>query len=176
MMTMYETETKKKQSCLNLPLSDDVVDGLLNGVGVLVETEVSEHEDTGEKHGSGVGLVHALDVETDVTATGLEEGNVVTHVTAGNDTGTTNEGSTDVGEDGAVEVRSNENVELLGPANALHGSVVDNHVVDLEARVALRDVVESAAEETVGELHDVGLVDASNLLALVGLGKVKGEA
>jgi len=159
----------------DLPLGNNIVDSLLDGVGVLVETEVSEHEDTGEEHGSGVSLVLALNVKTDVTATGLEDGNIISHVAARDNTRATDKGSTDVGEDAAVKVGGNEDVELLGPADALHRGVIDNHVVDLEAGVALGDLVESASEKTIGKLHDVGLVDTSNLLALVGLGKVKGE-
>lgn len=173
---MGELEECQIRQLENLPLSDDVVHGLLDGVGVLVEAEMSEHENTGKKHGGGVGLVLALDIETNVTAAGLEESNVVTHVAAGDDTGATDESGTNVGEDGAVQVGGDEDVKLLGPADALHGGVVDNHVVDLEARVALGDLVEGASEETVGKLHDVGLVNASNLVALVRLGEVESEA
>lgn len=44
--------------------------------------------------------------------------------------------------------------------------VVDNHVVELDAHglVVLGDAAEGVEEETITELHDVGLVHASNFL------------
>lgn len=142
---------------------------------MVVETKVAEEHGAGQDQGGGVGLVLALDVETDVTATGLEDGDVAAHVAAGDDTGTTDEGGTNVGQNATVQVRHDHNVKLLGAGDGLHGGVVDNHVVDLEGGVVVGDAVEGGAEETVGQLHDVGLVDAGNLLAVVGEGEVEGE-
>lgn len=160
----------------DLALGNDGVDGLGDAVGVVVEAEVAEEHAAGEDQGGGVGLVLALDVETDVTAAGLEDGDLTAHVAAGDDTGAADEGSANVGEDTTVQVGHDHDVKLLGAGDGLHGGVVDNHVVDLEGGVLLGDVVEGAAEETVGELHNVGLVDASNLGAAVGEGKGEGEA
>lgn len=142
---------------------------------MVVETEVSEEHAAGQDHGSGVGLVLALDIETDVTAARLEDSDLATHAAAGNDTRATNESGTNIGQNATVKVRHDHDIELLGSGHSLHGGVVDNHVVDLEGRVVLGDVVEGAAEETVGQLHDVGLVDAGDLLAAVGEGKAEGE-
>lgn len=142
---------------------------------MVVEAKVSQEHAAAENHGSGVGLILALDVKTDVTAAGLEDGNLTTHVATRDDTGATNQGGTNVGQDASVQVRHDHDVELLGAGNGLHGGVVDNHVVDLEGGVLLGGLVEGAAEQTVGQLHDVGLVDAGDLLAAVGEGKGKGE-
>lgn len=67
---------------------------------------------------------------------------------------------------------------MLGLGHKLHGGVVDNHVVELDARagVLLRDLTAGVEEETISQLHDVGLVDAGDLLAAVAESKVKGEA
>lgn len=142
---------------------------------MVIETKVTEKHGTGQDQGSGVGLVLALDVETDVTATGLEDSNVTAHVAAGDDTSTTDEGSANVGQNATVKVRHDHDVELLGLANSLHGGVVDNHVVDLEGGVVVGDTVEGGTEETVSQLHDVGLVNAGDLLAVVGQSEVEGE-
>lgn len=47
-----------------------------------------------------------------------------------------------------------------------HIRVINNHVVELDARglVLLGDPSESVEEETITELHDVGLVHAGNFL------------
>ena len=157
------------------PLADDIVDSLGDTVGVGVKTKVTQEHGARQDHGTGVGLVLALDVETDVTATGLEDGDVTAHVATGDKTGSTNEGSTDVGQDASVKVRHDHDVELLGAGDSLHGGVVDNHVVHLEGGVVLRDLVECAAEETIGQLHDVGLVNTGDLLAVVGQSEAEGE-
>lgn len=156
-------------------LGDDVVDGLGDAVGVVVEAEVAEHHAAGEDEGGGVGLVLALDVEADVAAAGLEDGDLAAHVAAGDDAGAADEAGADVGQDAAVQVGHDHDVELLGAADALHGGVVDDHVVGLDGGVLLADLLDGVAEEAVGQLHDVGLVDAGDLAAVVGQGEGEGE-
>ena len=158
----------------DIPIGDDLVDGLRDAVSVVVKTDVTQHHGSGQDQRSGVGLVLALDVETDVTASRLENGNVATHVASRNDTRATNKTSTNVGEDTSVQVGHNHDVKLLRARDALHGGVVDDHVVGLEGRVVLTDLLDGVAEETVSQLHDVGLVDAGDLLAVVG--ERKGES
>lgn len=159
----------------HLPLANHVVDSLGDTVGVVIKTEVTEEHGSREKKSSGVGLVLALNVETDVTATRLEDSNVAAHVAARDDTGTTDKSSADVGEDATVQVGHDHDVELLGSGNSLHGGIVDDHVVDLKGGIVLSGLVESGAEETVGKLHDVGLVDTGDLLAVVGKGEAEGK-
>ena len=48
---------------------DGLGDGVGNLVGMVIETEVTEHHDRREDHGRGVGSVASLDVLSDVTAT-----------------------------------------------------------------------------------------------------------
>jgi hypothetical protein len=163
------------QTYVDIPIGDDLVDGLRDAVGVVIKTNVTEHHGGGQDQSSGVGLVLALDVETDVTASRLEEGDVATHVASGDDTRATDKTSTNVGEDTSVQVGHDHDVKLLRARDALHGGVVDNHVVGLEGRVVLADPLDGVAEEAVGQLHDVGLVDAGNLLAVVGEGEGEGE-
>jgi hypothetical protein len=136
---------------------------------------VSQHHGGGEDHGSGVRLVTSLNVQSDVTTSGLENGVLTSHVGTGNDTGSSDKGGSNVGQDRSVQVGHDENVELLGTGDSLHGGVVDNHVVDLKLGVLGSNLVEGAAEETVGKLHDVGLVDTGDLLAVVGSSEGEGE-
>ena len=160
----------------DLAVGNDAVDGLGDAVGVVVEAEVAEEHAARQNQSSRVGLVLTLDVETDVTAARLENGNLTAHVAAGDDARATDESGTNVGQNTTVQVRHDHNVKLLRAGDSLHGGIVDNHVIDLEGGVLLGDVVEGVAEETISQLHDVGLVDAGNLGAAVGEGKGKGEA
>jgi hypothetical protein len=159
----------------DLPISDNLVDRLGDAVGVVIKTNVTQHHGGGQDQSSGVGLVLALDVETDVTASRLEDGDVAAHVASGDDSRSSDKASSNVGEDTSVQVRHDHDVELLRPRNTLHGGVVDNHVVGLQGGVVLADALDGVAEQTVGKLHDVGLVDAGNLLAVVGERKGEGE-
>ena len=158
-----------------LPLRNNIVNGVGDAVGVVVKPQVPEEHGAAQEEGGGVGLILALDVEADVAAAGLEDGDVTAHVAAGHHAGAANKRGGNVGQNAAVQVGHDHDVELLGPADALHGGVVDDHVVALELGVVLGQAVEGAAEETVGQLHDVGLVDAGDLLAVVGKGEDEGE-
>ena len=157
----------------SLALSDDIVDSLANPVRMVIEAEMSQHHAAGEQKSGWVGLVFALDVETYVSAPGLEDGDFAAHIAAWYDACTANEAGTDVGEDAAVEVGHDHHVELLGSAHALHACVVDDHVVRFDCGIFFADPLDSVAEETVGELHDVGFVDAGDLSSVVG--ECKGE-
>ena len=142
---------------------------------MVVKTQVPQHHGGRKDQGSRVSLVLALDIQADVTAARLEDGVLATHVGTGDDAGTTDERRTDVGQNGTVKVRHDEDVELLRPGNGLHGGVVDDHVAGLNLGVLRGHLLERAAEKTVGELHDVCLVDAGDLLAVVGGREREGE-
>lgn len=135
---------------------------------MLVKTQVAEHHGGGEEHGRWVGLILTLDIKTDVSASRLENGNVTAHVATWDDTWASDKSGADVGENASVQVWHDHDVELLWAGHALHGGVVDNHVAGLKGWVVLGDVVEGVAEKTVSQLHDVGLVDTGDLLAVVG--------
>ncbi|EEQ41305.1 conserved hypothetical protein [Clavispora lusitaniae ATCC 42720] len=155
--------------------SNDIVSGLGDLVGVLVQAQVSQHHGGRQNHSGWVGGVLALDVQTNVSATWLENGVFSTEVGTWNQTWTTNQGSTNVGKNRTVQVWSHQNVKSLRLGNGLHRSIVDNQVVDFDAWVVSADVLDGLSEQTVTQLHDVGLVDGSNQLSVVLLGKVKGE-
>lgn len=142
---------------------------------MVVKTNVSQHHGSRQDQSGRVSLILALDVETNVTASRLENSHVAAHVASGDDTRATNETSANVGEDTSVQVGHDHDVELLWPGDTLHGCVVDDHVVGLKGWVVLADLLDGVAEQTVGKLHDVGLVDASNLLAVVCERKSEGK-
>jgi len=160
---------------LSSPFTDHIVNGLGNAVSVLVQTEVAKKHRSGQDHGGRVGLVLALDIKSDVATARLKNSDVSAHVTTGNDAGATNESSTDVGKNTSVEVRHDHHVELLRPRDSLHRRIVHNHVVRLYGRVVLSNLMEGAAEKTVGKLHDICLVDAGHLLPVVRQGKTEGK-
>ena len=59
----------------------------------------------------------------------------------------------------------------------MYSRIVNDHVVgsDTGALVLLRNLTEGVQEKTITELHDVCLVDASNLASVFGEGKGESE-
>lgn len=57
----------------------------------------------------------------------------------------------------------------------MHTGVINDEIISLDHWVLLGDLAESAQEHTVGLLHDVGLVNAGDLLASFAKGQVKGK-
>lgn len=155
-------------ACSCLALSDNIIHSLGDAVRVVIESQMSQHHRSGEDQSGGVGLVLALDIKTDVTASRLENGNLTTHVASRDNTWSTNQTGTNVGQDATVQVGHDHDIELLWLGDTLHGGVVDNHVVGLDRGVLLTNLADGVAEETIGQLHDVGLVDASDLATVVG--------
>lgn len=70
-----------------------------------------------------------------------------------------------IGNDVAIEIWHDHDVELVRLADQLHRAIVDNDVIVLNLRVALGDLGAHLTEETVALLHNVRLVDARHLLA-----------
>lgn len=162
-----------KRQTWYLPLGNNIVHGLGDSVGVVVKSDMSQKHTTTKNERSWVCLVLALNIKTNVSASWLKDGNLTSHVAAGNDTGSTNKTSSDVGQDTAVKVGHHHDIKLLRSADTLHTGIVDNHVVGLDRRVFLANLLDSVSEQTVCKLHNVGLVNASNLFAVVG--KCKGK-
>ena len=92
-----------------------------------------------------------------------------------NNTGTTDETSGEVVDDGTVQVWHDHHVELVRVRDELHAGVVNDHILRFDHWVQLRDLSESSEEKTVALFHDVCLVDAGYLLAAVSKGEVESE-
>lgn len=160
-----------------LALGQSLEDGLLDADGVVGETHVPEHHDGREEEGGGVGLVLASDIGSGAVD-GLEDGDLVTHVTRGSETETANETGAHVGEDITVEVGHDEDLVVVGDGVGGHAQagVVKELGIELDVGVFAGDALGGAKEEAVRELHDGGLVDDADLVAANLLGVLEGEA
>lgn len=161
----------------SLTLSQSVEDSLLDAVGVVVKTHVLQHHDTAEKQSSGVGKTLASDIGGG-TVNSLEDGALVTNVTGGGQTKTTDETGTHVGQNVTVKVGHDKDLVVVGGgvSDDLKARVVQQLSVELDLGEVLGDVAGSVEEETVGHLHDSSLVHDANLLLLDGLGVLEGES
>lgn len=162
----------------DLAIVNDIVGSGSDVVGDGVETQMTKHHCSRQDHSSRVRHVFTHDILGDVSAARLEDSVVSANVATRNDTWTADEGSTDVGDNSAVQIGHDHDVELLRLRYQLHGSVIDDHVIELDARrlILLGDLAECVQEQTVTKLHDVSFVDAGDFLAAILLGKVECKA
>ena len=62
---------------------------------------------------------------------------------------------------------------MLGPHYQLHAAIVDDLVVRLDLGKLLCDVVKALEEKTVGELHDVRLMNRGHFFTAIAAGKLE---
>lgn len=161
----------------SLALSQGVEDGLLDLVGVVVEAHVAQHHDGAEQQGSGVGKALASNVGGG-TVDGLEDGALVTDVAGRSQAETTDETGAHVGQNVTVQVGHDEDLVVVGGgvSDHLEAGVVEQLGVELDVGEVLGDTLGNVDEETVGHLHDGGLVHNADLGAANGLGVLEGES
>lgn len=160
-----------------LALGQSVEDSLLDALGVVVETHVLQHHDGREEQSSGVGKTLASNVGGG-TVDGFEDGALVTDVTGGGQTKTTDQTSAHVGQNVTVQVGHDKDLVVVGSGvgDDLQARVVQQLSVELDIGEVLRNVTGGVQEQTVGHLHDGGLVHDADLLLVDRLGVLEGEA
>lgn len=138
--------------------------GILDSGGVLLETHVSQHHDGGEQKGSGVSKTLAGNIGGG-TVDSLKDRDLVTHVTRGGKTKTTNEAGGKVRENVTVQVGHDHDVLLVrsrvGDQSKAGG--VNELRLKSDLGVLLGKVLGGAKEKTIRDLHDRSLVDGKNL-------------
>ena len=97
---------------------------------------------------------------------GLEHGVFLADVRTRSDTQATNQASSQVAGDVAIQVREHHHVELRRVDDHVHAEGVDDAVVELNtALVLLGNLSRRAQEQAIGILHDVGLMSSGDLFA-----------
>lgn len=160
-----------------LALGHGVKNGLLDATSVLVEAHVPQHHDGAEQEGSGVGKTFSSNIGSR-TVDSLEDGALVTNVAGGSETETTNQTSAHIGQNVTVKVRHDQDLVVVGErvGDHLQAGVVEKLVIELDAGKVLGNLTADIEEETVGHLHDGGLVDNSDLGTSDGLGLLEGKS
>lgn len=161
----------------DLAVSNDLQGSLLDLVGKVVEVHVSQHKDRGEQESSGVGLVLASDIGSG-TVDSLKDGGITTNVTGGCQTETTDKTSAHIGKNISVQVgHDHDGVGVdAGILDNLQAGAVQKQVIELDLGELTGNLLARGQEETIGQLHDVGLVDSGDTVATGLLGIVEGIA
>lgn len=144
---------------------------------MLGQTHVLEHHDTGKQQSSGVGETLASNVRSG-TVDSLEDGALVTNVTGGSETQTTDQTGAHVGQNVTVQVGHDQDLVVVGGGvgNDLQAGVVQELSIELDVGELLGDFPGSVQEETVGHLHDGGLVHNTDLLLVDRAGILESKA
>lgn len=158
-----------------LALGKNIKDGLLDSVGLGVETHVLQHHDGRKEESGGVGKALASNVGSG-TVDGLEDGALVTNVTRGGQTKTTDQTGAHVGKNVTVKVGHNQDLVVVGGGvgDDLEAGVVEKLGVELDVGELLGHLAGGVQEETIGHLHDGGLVDSADLVLANLLGVLEG--
>lgn len=165
------------KNCTYLALSKSVESSLLDAGSVLVETHVLQHHNRTQQESGRVGKTLAGDIRSG-TVDSLEDGALVSNVSGWGKTETTDETSAHIGENVAVKVGHDEDFVVVWGrvGDHLQAGVVKKLGVELNVGEFLGNVAGSVQEETVGHLHDGGLVHNADLLLARGLSMLESEA
>lgn len=125
-----------------------------------------QHHHRGEKQSRGVSKLLALDIGR-AAVNSLEDGALVTNVSRGSQTKTTDQTSAHVGQNVSVQVGHDKDLVVVRErvGDHLQAGVVQQLSVELDVGEVLGDVARGGEEQTVGHLHDGSLVDSAHLLA-----------
>src|SRR5215213_1661744 len=146
-------------------------------LGLVIVTEVDQHVLRREQGRERVCAVLSR-VLRGRTVHRLEDRDLLTNIRPGSDTKAAGKTRAQVRQNIAVEVRADEHVVEVRLHGELHAHVVHDAVVYLleVVFVVLGDLEEHVPEETVGKLHDVGLVDHGDVFATLFFGSFEGHA
>lgn len=142
---------------------------------VLLKTHVSQHHDRGKQQSGGVGKTLASDIGGR-SVDSLKDRNLVTHVARGSQTQTTNETGGKIGQNVTVKVGHDHDVLLVRSrvGDETQTGAVDELGLESDLGVLLGNLVGSGQEQTVGNLHNGGLVDGQDLGLANQTGVLKG--
>ncbi|KAH3661569.1 hypothetical protein OGAPHI_006417 [Ogataea philodendri] len=137
---------------------------------------MSQHHCSRQDHSCWIGQVFIFDVQTNVSATWLENCMFSTEVCTWNKTWSPNKSGTNIRQDGTIKIWCHHDIKLLWVRNSLHRSIVHNHVLDFNVGILRRsDILHGSSEQTVTKFHNVGFMNSGNKLSVVFNGKIKSK-
>jgi hypothetical protein len=165
------------KNCTYLALSKSVESSLLDAGSVLVKTHVLQHHDRTQQESGRVGKTFAGDIRSGAVDS-LEDGALVSDVSGGGKTETTDETSAHIGENVTVKVGHDEDLVVVWGrvGDHLQAGIVKKLGVEFNVGEFLSNVAGSVQEKTIGHLHDGGLVHDTDLLLARGLSMLESEA
>ena len=161
----------------SLSFSEGLEGSLLDARSMVVQTHVLQHHDGAEEKSSGVGKALASNIRGRAVD-GLEDGALVADVAGRSETETADQTGAHVGQNVTIQVRHDQNLVVVGSGvgDDLEARVVQQLSIKLDIGELLSDLAGGVQEETIGHLHDGGLVHNTDLLLVDGASVLEGEA
>ena len=78
-----------------------------------------------------------------------------------------------VGNDVAVKIRHDHDIEVFGMHDQLHARVVYDFVITFNLGIFFGYIAENGQEHAIAEFHDIGFVDAGHFMTIMGQGVLK---
>jgi len=136
----------------------------LNAVCMVVQAHVLQHHDTTQQQSRRVCETFSSDIWRGAVH-GLEDRALISNVAGRGETKASDQPRAHVGQDITVQVRHNQDfiVVWCGVSDDLEAGIIEQLRVELDLWELLADVPCRPKEQSVGHLHDGGLVDSSDL-------------
>jgi len=106
---------------------------------------------------------------------GFEHGAIVAEIGAGDNAETAYQACREIGNDVAIEVGQDENIEGLRPHHELHAGIINDQFAVFDTRKSRGGFTAAAQKQAVAHLHDVGLVDGDDFLSFLQGGVFEGR-
>ena len=75
----------------------------------------------------------------------------------------------------AIQVGHDHDVELVRIGDKLHAAIIDNHGFKLDVWIVFGNVSATLKKLSIGELHNVGLMNSRHFLATIADGVIESE-
>src|SRR5882724_2090895 len=136
--------------------------------------EIVEHQDAAHQEGGWIRKALASDIRRRAVD-GFKNRAVIADIPAGNNSETAYEPCRKIAHYVAIEVREEQDIELLRIQNNLHARIVNNHLFVFDFGKFGSNGANRPEKQAVRELHDVGFVNGVNFLAALFFGVRKGK-
>src|SRR5258706_13313528 len=157
-----------------LAFEQDRFDGVGNALRGLGLRDMPQQHGRREQHRRRIGDVTPLNIRR-AAVDGFEQRVVVAEVGAGHNAEAANQTYRQIRDDITVQIFQQQDVEPRRVEHQLQTSVVDDQIAETDLLVLLRDVPGALEEQTVGQLHDVRLMNRHDFFPAVGARVVERE-
>ncbi len=160
----------------HLSVCNGIEDGLLDPIGMTIETHVLQHHNAAEQQSRRIRQSFPRDIRCR-SVNRLEDGAFVANVSRRCETQTANQTGAHVRQDIAIQIRHDQHLVIVRGriGHDLETCIVEQLRIKLDVREILADIARSPQEQTIAHLHDGRFVHRPDLGLADLLGVLKCE-
>ena len=178
---MIDSRGKKKKNRYRdktyLPIRERFKNRILDFLRVVIEFHMLQHHHTTQQQRRRIRQTLTRDIGRGAMH-GFEDGALIADIARGGETQATDQASTHIGQDIAVEVRHDEDLVAVrrGIGDDFQTGIVQQLGVELDGGEIARDLARGAEEEAVAHFHNCRFVHRAHLSLADVLGVLEGES